>query len=261
MNDENYLTSNGVDLKSSLEYLENMETYDETLLEFVNLSAEKIASLVKYKVEGDFENYSIISHSIKTDARYLGFTTLTEIALTHEIQGKAQNKKYIDEHFDEFVTEINRMIDVAKNHLGDKIENNVKKEEEVKESEKQNAILVVDDSKIVREFCKRALKSDDYEIIVAENGNKAIEIIEGEDRDRIKAIFLDLAMPECNGFDVLKYFSDNKLFNKYPISIITGADDKESIDKAFTYQIVDMLVKPFTEKDVRRILERTVNYK
>lgn len=262
MSDEQFLTSNGVDLKSSLEFLENMKSYDSTLKEFINHSSDNIAKLVTYKISGDIENYSLISHHVKNDSRYLGFVRLTEIALTHEMQAKANNKKYIDEHFDEFISEINRVVEIGKSYLGDKInqtEENEKTETDVKES--KGAVLVVDDSAMIRKFIKRAIDPSEYDIIVAGNGNEAIKIIEGEEKDRIRAIFLDLLMPECNGFDVLKYFSDHKLFDKYPISIITGADDKASIDKAFTYQIVDMLIKPFTEKDVRRILERTVSFK
>ena len=66
-------------------------------------------------------------------------------------------------------------------------------------------------------------------------------------------------MPNVNGFEVLEYFKKNDLFKKIPISIITGVDDKESIDKAFKYPIVDILLKPFNERDVKRILEKTIN--
>ena len=67
-------------------------------------------------------------------------------------------------------------------------------------------------------------------------------------------------MPNVNGFEVLNYLKANDLFVKYPVSIITGADDKDTITKAFNYQIVDMLQKPFNERDVKRIVERTISY-
>ena len=46
-------------------------------------------------------------------------------------------------------------------------------------------------------------------------------------------------MPNVNGFEVLDYLKANDLFVKYPVSIITGADDRDTITKAFNYQIVD----------------------
>ena len=48
------------------------------------------------------------------------------------------------------------------------------------------------------------------------------------------------------------------MFDKLPVSIISGNCDQDAIDKAFKYPIIDMLSKPFTESDVTRIVERTV---
>jgi len=53
----------------------------------------------------------------------------------------------------------------------------------------------------------------------------------------------------------------NNLLNKMPVSIISGDSSKETIDKAFKYPIVDMLGKPFTQDDVKRIVEKTIMYK
>ena len=62
-------------------------------------------------------------------------------------------------------------------------------------------------------------------------------------------------------FEVLEYMKTNDLLSKIPVSIISGDSTKETIDKAFTYQIVDMLEKPFTENDIKRIVEKTIQYK
>ena len=93
---------------------------------------------------------------------------------------------------------------------------------------------------------------------MADDGKKALDIL-ATSPDRIKGIFLDLNMPHVNGFEVLDYMKDNDLFDKYPVSIISGNCEQDTIDKAFKYPIIDMLSKPFTESDVTRIVERTVN--
>ena len=67
-------------------------------------------------------------------------------------------------------------------------------------------------------------------------------------------------MPNIDGFEVLEYFKENRLFNKIPVSLITGDDTKNSIEKAFKYPIIDMLNKPFAESDVKRIVDRTVSF-
>ena len=125
----------------------------------------------------------------------------------------------------------------------------------------EKTILMVDDSNIIRNFILKIL-DDSFDVISATDGKEAIDILESEEkRKNIKAVLLDLNMPNVNGFEVLDYYKSKDLFRSIPISIITGVDDKESIDKAFKYPIVDILLKPFNERDVKKILEKTINIK
>lgn len=121
--------------------------------------------------------------------------------------------------------------------------------------------MVADDSNIVRNFVSRIF-SDTYKVGVAKDGKEALDIIKAnQGNDSIKAILLDLNMPEVDGFAVLDYMKKNKLFTKMPVSIISGDSSKETIDKAFTYQIVDMIKKPFNDIDIKRVVERTIYFK
>ena len=119
-------------------------------------------------------------------------------------------------------------------------------------------ILVADDSKLISNIIDRAFR-DKYDIISAENGEEAIEIIKNNVDDSIIGLFLDLNMPKVNGFEVLDYFKKNNLFQRIPVCIITGDAQKEKIDKVFTYDIVDVLVKPFTFEKVREEVEKIIN--
>ena len=255
MNDINILKNNGVDLDASLELLGDMEMYDETLAEYLSSIAQKVNDLAKFRKENDMANYAISVHSLKSDSKYLGFTHLAELALNHEMESKNNNQEYVNSHFEELILEVKRIIGVAIDYL--KV---VPKTEEVKEEsadESKDAILVVDDSDMVLNFISKVF-NDTFNVIVANDGNKAIKELSKE--NNIKGILLDLNMPNVNGFEVLDYLKTNDLFLKYPVSIITGADDRDTITKAFNYQIVDMLQKPFNERDVKRIVERTISY-
>lgn len=119
-------------------------------------------------------------------------------------------------------------------------------------------ILVADDSKIISNIVERAFK-DQYEVIVAFNGKEAIDIIKNNVDDSIIGCLLDLNMPEVDGFTVLDYFKENKLFRRIPVCIITGDVAKERVDRAFNYDIVDVLAKPFTFENVRSEVEKIVN--
>ena len=53
---------------------------------------------------------------------------------------------------------------------------------------------------------------------------------------------------------------DNELLKKMPVSIISGDSSKETIERAFTYEIIDMLGKPFNEQNVKSVIEKTLIY-
>lgn len=129
---------------------------------------------------------------------------------------------------------------------------------EVTNTTREDIILVADDSEVVRIFVEKAFK-DKYEIARAANGLEALEIIKEHEKDnKIKAILLDLNMPKLDGFAVLDYMTECDLLDKMPVTIISGDSSKEAISKAFTYQIVDMLNKPFSEQKIREAVEKII---
>ena len=236
-----------------------METYDATLETFLQEVPGKLEKIKACKEIGDMANYAILVHSLKSDARYFGFEVLGELAYDHELKSKANDMYYVSEHFNELMTEANRVVNLVKKYMGVGIVDEESYKEPVKTNDK--AILVVDDSNIIRNFILKIL-DDSFDVISATDGKEAIDILESEEkRKNIKAVLLDLNMPNVNGFEVLDYYKSKDLFRSIPISIITGVDDKESIDKAFKYPIVDILLKPFNERDVKKILEKTINSK
>lgn len=67
-------------------------------------------------------------------------------------------------------------------------------------------------------------------------------------------------MPNLNGFDVLEFLKEQNLTNKIPVVIITGDDTKETIKKAFNYGVLDVLNKPFTEDNIKRVITSIKNF-
>ncbi len=255
MKDVNLLINNGVDVNASLELFGDIDTYNETLEDFLNTVDEKIGNMTKYKEESDMKNYAILVHSLKSDARYLGFTKLAELSYNHEMQSKANNDIYVYDNYDELINETNRIIDLVREYLG---KEKLTRENGVNEKHLDKKILVVDDSDIIRNLLKKMF-NDEYEIITADDGQEALDII--SKNNDLFGVLLDLNMPNVNGFAVLDYFKQNSLFSKIPVAIITGDDSKETIEKAFTYTIVDVLSKPFNEMNVRRVITSMENFK
>ncbi|MFV0250120.1 MAG: response regulator [Bacilli bacterium] len=255
MKDVNYLISSGINVQGSLELFGDMDTYNETLEEFLTGAIEKLADIKKNKELNDMPDYAILVHSLKSDSKYLGFTTLAELSYNHEMASKANNINFVYDNYDELVNEANRIINVVCTYLG-QTSPNIKQQEQI--IEKDKAILVVDDSDMIRNFISRIF-NDLYEVKMAKDGAAAIQMVETTNKEII-GMLLDLNMPNVNGFAVLEYLNKNELFTKVPVAIITGDDAKETINKAFEYPIVDVLTKPFNERDLKRVLDKIINY-
>lgn len=263
-----FLKENGIDVEKSLELFGDIETYNDTIGEFILGASSKLPKLEEYKNAKDMYNYAIYAHSLKSDAKYFGFTKLAELAENQEMKSKIGDVYYVYDTYDELIDEVNRLIHIIKQYL-------VKEEPSSETPQTASTptvvadrevytvptILVADDSNIVRNFVSRIF-SDAYTVGVAKDGKEALEIIESnKGNNNIKAILLDLNMPQVDGFAVLDYMQENNLLQEMPVSIISGDSTKETIDRAFTYPIVDMIKKPFNDTDIKRVVEKTIFFK
>ena len=205
MKDVNVLKSNGVDVDQSLELFGDMETYNETLEEFLANVDQKLSDIEKYKEASDMANYAILVHSLKSDSKYLGFTKLAELSYNHEMASKANNVEFVYVNYDILMNEAKRIVEVASSYLGREV--NVKVfSENTSNVQKDKTILVVDDSTIISNFVQKIF-NDTYNVLIANDGKEALNII--ATNDNIVAMLLDLNIPNVNVFEVLDYFRNN----------------------------------------------------
>jgi len=115
--DVNYLKENDIDVDSSIELLGDIEMYNETLEAFLTESEDRLPKMDKFLKEKDSANYAILAHAMKSDSKYLGFKKLAELSLDHELKGKENDIKYLEDNYEELITEVNRVIDIVKKYL------------------------------------------------------------------------------------------------------------------------------------------------
>lgn len=113
--------------------------------------------------------------------------------------------------------------------------------------------IVVDDEPLA---CKRLVKllKEDEEVEVVDvcaNGKEAIEQINKQEPE---LVFLDIQMPEINGFEVLKHIETEQV----PAIIFVTAYDEYAL-KAFEVHALDYLMKPFSKDRFRDSLQRAKN--
>ena len=267
MKDIKYLRDNGVDVNQSLELLGDINTYNEMIKDFKNSVREKREQLEKYYADKDMANYAVYVHSLKSDCKYFGFLKLAEKAYEHELKSKDNDYEFVKENFDDLMDETRKVQGIVDNYLGNAEEtadtyggNAPEPIEELGPERPEDIILVADDSEVIRIFVQKIFDVE-YQLEFAKDGEEALNIIkEHKDDDRIKAVLLDLNMPKKDGFEVLDYMKLNNLLSKMPVTIISGDSSSKAVNKAFEYDIVDMLSKPFNESKIKDAVLKTINH-
>ena len=121
---------------------------------------------------------------------------------------------------------------------------------------KRDTILVVDDMEVNRAIlCE--IFHDDYRILEANNGRKALEIIEAEE-ERLAIILLDIVMPEMDGFQVLENIYQT-VMKEVPVMLITGDTTAMPEERGFDLGVADVVRKPFEPHIIRRRVANVVN--
>src|SRR5713226_7015708 len=110
--------------------------------------------------------------------------------------------------------------------------------------------LIIDDEPLARTRVREKLQGDDEIEIIAEcgNGREAIAAINAEAPD---LIFLDVQMPELDGFAVLQAVPTEKI----PLVIFMTAYDQYAV-RAFDVYAIDYLLKPFNSDRLARAVAR-----
>ena len=110
----------------------------------------------------------------------------------------------------------------------------------------QRTVLVVDDEIINRELLGNILKSR-YNVIYAENGRKALDIIK-RIPNRLSLVLLDLMMPELNGYEVIKAMQADSKLRKIPVIVLTS--EKSAEVESLQLGAVDFIPKPYNMPEV-----------
>lgn len=109
-------------------------------------------------------------------------------------------------------------------------------------------VLVIEDEKEVLELYKLKLSLDDYNVMTAESGQEGLDKAFKEEPD---LIFLDIKMPEMDGFEVLKRLRESSKTRNTPVIIISNFDEQELIEKGMTLGANEYLIKSqFTPEDI-----------
>ena len=105
-------------------------------------------------------------------------------------------------------------------------------------------ILVVDDESRMRKLLKDFLSAKGYQILEAEDGEKAVEVFE-ENRNKIKLILLDVMMPKLDGWSVLRKIRQE---SNLPVIMLTARGEEQDELFGFELGVDEYISKPFSPK-------------
>ena len=103
---------------------------------------------------------------------------------------------------------------------------------------KKKKVLVVDDEVDFLDVIKMRLEDSNYEVITASNGKEALDRIKNDKPD---VVFLDILMPQLDGFKVLSYI--RKKDKKLPVFMITAFSSDERFKLASKLNASGFIVK------------------
>ena len=114
-------------------------------------------------------------------------------------------------------------------------------------SKQDYKILVVDDEDHIRRILKFQLEKHGYRVVVAENGEIALELMRREAPD---LVLLDLMMPKIDGFETCRRIRQNFQTSQIPIIMLTAKSELPDKIKGLQDGANDYLIKPYSNEEL-----------
>ncbi len=116
----------------------------------------------------------------------------------------------------------------------------------------RNRILLVEDSKVIREMYRNKLIMEEFTVVTADNGMEAVKVLSQEKPD---LILLDLMMPVMDGYKVLQVVKTDPKLSGIPVLVFSAKGQPEEVERALNLGAAGYFVKATSkpEKVVEKI--------
>jgi two-component system cell cycle response regulator len=105
-------------------------------------------------------------------------------------------------------------------------------------------VLVVEDALVNRMLLERLLREQGHEVLVAEDGQAALDRLEGEGEPSVDVVLLDLVMPRLDGYGTLERMKATPRLAHLPVIVISSVDELDSVVRCIELGALDYLPKP-----------------
>ena len=117
-------------------------------------------------------------------------------------------------------------------------------------------VLTVDDSRTMLAMLHHTLSGAGYEVLQADDGQKGLDVLKGEDVD---VVITDINMPVMDGIEFIKNVRASGTYQSLPILILTTETSQEKRDQGRAAGGTGWIVKPFDPEKLISVLQRVVH--
>jgi DNA-binding response OmpR family regulator len=114
-------------------------------------------------------------------------------------------------------------------------------------------ILIADDSQAVRDILRMSLETLGYTVVLAEDGERAMERIAAQSPD---LIIVDVMMPKVNGFQICRRVKSDPHTRRTPVILLTARSGQEDIFWGKDCGADDYITKPFKTHELEQTIDR-----
>ncbi len=114
----------------------------------------------------------------------------------------------------------------------------------------QHSILVVDDELLIRDLLYDFFTDQGWDISIAENGEKALQILRSK---KVDLVLTDLKMPNMDGLALTSELKESH--PGLPVVIMTGFPSVDSAVTALRQKVADYIIKPFNINELYKTVE------
>ena len=258
-----------IDLPSVLDRIGGDKTFLQELIDiFIEDFVEKYATLKRAIEKSDFKEIREIGHSLRGSSGNLSLTGLHHTSTNMELSGKEENIGHAKLLF----IQLNKEFEKLKNYLppekrlsidqkwkGFIFEDQLILSQEKPENDSDVTILAADDSVPNQVLIKFYATQAGFQIDIAQDGREAVDLFR---KKTYSIIFLDIHMPEIDGFEALNQMRQIEIENilpKTPIIALTGSTFQEEGTTCLDAGFDDFVEKSFIQETLAGIIQKYVH--
>jgi CheY-like chemotaxis protein len=120
----------------------------------------------------------------------------------------------------------------------------------------QRRILVVDDEDYVRDLLRDILESEGCKVCLAEDGQRALELLE---KETFAGVLTDVGMPGMSGWELASAIRER--YESIPIAVITGWGEAVGSNEQKDAGVDWVVTKPFTAERIAELAKEIAKYR